>query len=168
MRPDSRRSPGGEAAGLQSPRLVPELTIHRTAVWQARKSKLLSSGSRWLRLKTFCTAAFLPPPGPAQKPTHLCTHLKVNMHKSRIQGWGGKASEVPLWVHPAPELLPTPGKATLDRLSLSHFEECASSLEPHTCFAALHSTRFRGPLHQFSFPKAILHTSELGSEGTKA
>lgn len=140
--------PEGEASRcLQSLAAVPEPATHMHGPsGQACKSKLTSSGSRWLRLKSSAQPHLLPCSQiPSRKPTHLYTHFKINMHKSRIQAEGGRR-EGPLrflsgWTAPPQSCSPPAGELHCTGSNCSIFEKHENSLESHTCFVAPHSTQ---------------------------
>lgn len=141
--------PEGEVSRcLQSLAAVPEPTTHMHGPsGQACKSKLTSSGSRWLRLKMLCTATFASLLSDPFQKTHtsVYTLYKINMHKSRIQAEGGRR-EGPLrflsgWTAPPQSCSPPAGELHCTGSNCSIFEKHENSLESHTCFVAPHSTQ---------------------------
>lgn len=104
----------------------------------------------------------LPPSSqiPSRKPTHLYTHFKINMHKSRIQaeggGWEGPLRFFSWWTLPQNCSVP-PGEPSWTGSNCSIFEKFENSFEYHTCFVIPYSTQtqFWGLQHKFSPPKNI-------------
>lgn len=81
-----------------------------------------------------------------------------------------RASAIFLWVDSAPELLPSPRKATLDRLPLSCFQEVWELIRISylLCGSPFNSNTILKSAAQIFSPQRHLQTSELGLEGIKA